>query len=65
MNYEGKITFDPEKRFGRPCIEGTRISISDILNWLGNGMSPKEITEDFPELKEEDVLLALKYASQR
>ncbi len=65
MNYTGKISIDPNKRFGRPCVQGTRIAVSDILNWLSNGMSPKEIIQEFPELREEDIFLVLKYASQR
>jgi uncharacterized protein (DUF433 family) len=44
------IGIDPEIRFGRPCIAGTRISVNDVLGWLGNGMSVAEIIGDFPEL---------------
>jgi uncharacterized protein (DUF433 family) len=65
MNYQTHIEIVPEKRFGRPCIKGTRISVYDILNWLANGMSKSEIIEDFPELDEEKINACLAYASER
>ncbi|WP_345264454.1 DUF433 domain-containing protein [Nibrella viscosa] len=46
------MSIDPEIRFGRPCITGTRISVCDVLGWLGLGMNIPEINEDFPELTE-------------
>ena len=57
------IGIDPEIRFGRPCIVGTRISIDDVLGWLGNGMSHEEIMEDFPELSEKLIQACLRYAA--
>lgn len=57
------IGMDPEVRFGRACITGTRISVDDVLGWLGNGMSHKEIIEDFPELSEELIQACLHYAA--
>ncbi|MCI1186266.1 DUF433 domain-containing protein [Hymenobacter sp. DH14] len=57
------ISVDPETRFGRPCIIGTRISVADVLGWLSNGMSHKEIIEDFPELSEELIQACLHYAA--
>lgn len=65
MDYRDYIEIIPEKRFGRPCIKGTRISVYDILNWLSNGMSKAEIIEDFPELTEEQILACLAYAAER
>ncbi len=47
------IGIDPEIRFGRPCIAGTRISVHDVLGWLKYGMSEAEIQQDFPELNSE------------
>jgi uncharacterized protein (DUF433 family) len=44
------IGIDPEIRFGRACIAGTRISVNDVRGWLGNGMSVADIIADFPEL---------------
>ena len=59
------ISVDPEIRFGKPCIKGTRITISDILQWLASGMSNKQILEDYPDLKEEHILAALGFAANR
>lgn len=59
------IGIDPEIRFGRACLIGTRISVDDVLGWLGNGMSMHDITEDFPELNENLILACLRYAADR
>lgn len=59
------ISIDPEIRFGKPCIKGTRITVSDILQWLASGMSHKEIIEDYPSLQEEHILAALSFAANR
>jgi uncharacterized protein (DUF433 family) len=64
-NFLQHINSSPEIRFGKPCIKGTRISVGDILSWLGSGMSIEEILHDFPELKKDDVLAALTYAAER
>lgn len=55
MKISKYIEIDSEKRFGKPIIKGTRISVSDVLNWLANGMTKAEIIEDFPELNEEKI----------
>jgi uncharacterized protein (DUF433 family) len=65
MNYSEHIEIIPEKRFGRPCIKGTRISVYDVLNWLANGMSKQEILEDFPELTEQQINACLSFAADR
>ncbi len=59
------IGIDPEIRFGRACLIGTRISVDDVLGWLGNGMSIGDIIEDFPELNEELIRACLRYAADR
>ncbi|MEO6218924.1 MAG: DUF433 domain-containing protein [Ginsengibacter sp.] len=59
------ISIDPEIRFGKPCIKGTRIAIADILQWLASGMSHAEILADYPLLKEEHILAALGFAANR
>lgn len=64
-NWRSRIKIDPNIRFGKPCIKGTRISVGDILAWLSQGMSHEEIVSDFPELKNDDILAALAYASRR
>lgn len=63
MNLKNYITIDPNKRFGKPIIKGTRISVANILNWLGNDMSKKEIRQNYPELSEQMINAALFYAA--
>ncbi len=65
MTYQNYISIDPEIRFGRPCITGTRISVYDVLGWLGLGMSVANIIDDFPELTEEQIRACLFYAADR
>jgi uncharacterized protein (DUF433 family) len=60
-----RITLEPGKRGGRPCIRGLRISVYDILGMLSNGMSYEEVLDDFPELDREDIMAALAYAADR
>lgn len=69
MQYQGKytniITIEPGKRGGKPCIRGMRITVGDILGWLGIGKSFEEIIDDFPELTREDIQAALLFAADR
>ena len=64
-HYADIITIDPEVRFGKPCIRGMRISVSDILGWLASGMLEVEILQDYPDLTSEDIKAALAYAADR
>ena len=59
------INIDPEIRFGRACLVGTRTSVDDVLGWLRNDMSHEEIIEDFPELSEELIQACLRYAGNK
>lgn len=65
MNAIERITLEPGKRGGRPCIRGLRISVYDVLSMMGSGMSEKEILEDFPELEPDDLRACLNFAAQR
>lgn len=65
INYRNYIEINSEKRFGKPCIKGTRISVYDVLNWLANGMSKQEIKNDFPELNENHINACLSYAANK
>lgn len=65
MDFTQYIEIVPEKRFGRPCIKGTRISVYDILNWMANGMTKNDILRDFPELKEVQINACLSFAAER
>ena len=60
-----RITLEPGKRGGRPCIRGLRISVYDVLSMLSEGMSQQEVLDDFPELTQEDILAVLSYAADR
>jgi len=59
------IEINPEIRFGKPCIKGTRIAIVDILQWLASGMTEAEIIADFPSIKKEHINAALSFAAYR
>lgn len=65
VDYTKYITIDPNKRFGRPILQGTRISVYDVLNWLANGMTKEEILNDFPELNENAINACLSFAANR
>jgi uncharacterized protein (DUF433 family) len=64
MHYTTSITINPNIRFGKPCIIGTRIAVQDILGWLAAGMNVQEICEDFPELTEASIQAALEVYSR-
>ena len=65
MNYNEFIEIRTDKRFGKPCIKGTRISVYDILKWLSNGMSKEEIIIDFDELSLEMINACLAFAADK
>ena len=65
MNYMDRITLEPEKRGGKPCIRGLRITVYDILEYLASGMTEAQILEDFPDLELEDIRAALGFAAER
>ena len=64
-DYQGRITIEPGKRGGRPCIRGVRITVYDVLEYLASGMSEEEILHDFPELTREDIKACLSFAAVR
>lgn len=59
------ITCTPGVRSGKPCVAGTRITVSDVLEVLASGMSQDEILSDFPDLRPEHIQAVLRYASER
>ncbi len=63
--YSERITIEPDKRGGKPCIRGLRITVYDILSYLAAGMTVEEVLSDFPDLTREDILAALSYAAER
>ncbi|MEW6679803.1 MAG: DUF433 domain-containing protein [bacterium] len=58
-----RITLDPDKCFGKPCIRGLRMPVASILSYLSSGMTMDEILKEWPELEREDIYQALGYAS--
>lgn len=65
MDYKERITIDPLVRSGKPCVRGTRITVSDVLDYLGGGMSIAEVLDDFPDLTAEDIQACLSFAADR
>jgi uncharacterized protein (DUF433 family) len=58
-----RVSITPGLRSGQPCIRDLRITVWDILKWLGSGASHSQIISDYPELTEEDILAALQWAA--
>ena len=65
VNYKSIIRRNPNKRFGKPCVRDTRITVYDVLGWLAAGMTFSEIISDFPELTMDDIKACLAYAADR
>ncbi len=59
------ITCTPGVRSGKACVAGTRITVSNILEYLASGMSQEEILRDFPDLLPEHIQAVLRYAAER
>ena len=59
-----RISIDPEICGGKPCIRGTRVWVSLILDFLADGMTEAEVIEDYPYLTHEDILAAIAYAAE-
>jgi uncharacterized protein (DUF433 family) len=65
VNYKTIIKRNPNKRFGKPCVRETRITVYDVLGLLAAGMTNNEIISDFPELTLEDIKACLAFAADR
>ena len=61
--YANRITIEPGKRGGKPCIRGLRITVYDVLEYMAAGMAEDQILEDFSELEAEDVRACLAFAA--
>jgi uncharacterized protein (DUF433 family) len=59
--WQSRITIEPGKRGGRPCIRCMRITVYDVLSYLAAGMTVAEILDDFPYLTAEDVQACLAF----
>lgn len=65
MDYRKIITIDPDKRSGKPCIRGTRMTVTDVLEYLAGGMTQEELLAEFPDLTVEDIRACLAFAADR
>jgi uncharacterized protein (DUF433 family) len=65
VDYHQRITIDPAIRSGKPCIRGTRITVGDVFDYLGGGMTVTEVLEDFPSLTSEDIQACFAFAADR
>ncbi len=65
MDFRKHITIEANKRGGKPCIRGMRITVYDILEYLASGMSHSDIIADFPELTEDDIKACIAFAAHR
>jgi uncharacterized protein (DUF433 family) len=63
--YQERITIEPDKRGGKPCVRGLRITVYDVLDYLASAMSEDEIPRDFPDLVSEDIRACLAFAADR
>ena len=60
-----RITIEPGKRSGQPCIRGMRITVGDVLEYLSGGMTREQLLEEFPELEPDDINACLAFAAHR
>ena len=65
MDYMSRITIEPGKRSGKPCIRGLRITVSDVLDYLASGMTEDEILAEFSDLERDDIKACLAFAADR
>ena len=61
---ENRITIEPGKRSGQPCIRGLRIMVWEVLGWLATGVREDQILADYPELEAADFPAIFDYASR-
>ncbi len=59
-----RITFNPNVCFGKPCIRGTRIWVSLILDFLADGMTIEELIKEYPQLSREDIFAAIAFGAE-
>ncbi|AFY74240.1 hypothetical protein Syn7502_02232 [Synechococcus sp. PCC 7502] len=62
-NYRDRIRINPNIRSGKPCIANTRITVSDVFDYLGGGMSVEEVLDDFPDLTFADIQACFAFAA--
>ena len=65
MDYRDYITTDPNKRGGKPCVRGLRITVYEVLEYLASDMTEAQILEDFPDLTHKDLKACVAFAADR
>ncbi len=65
MDYQEHIIIDSRIRSGKPCIKGTRITVTDVFDYLGGGMTIAEVLDDFPDLTLADIQACFAFAADR
>lgn len=65
MPFLDRILINPEIRFGKPCVRGTRITVGDVLSYLAAGTSQEQLLGEFPQLSSEDIRACLAFAAER
>lgn len=65
MNYKDYITIEPNKRGGKPCVRGLRITVYEVLEYLASEMTEDEILSDFPDLTKDDLKACIAFAADR
>jgi uncharacterized protein (DUF433 family) len=65
VDYKKIITLEADKRSGKPCIRGTRMTVTDVLEYLAGGMTQDELLAEFPDLTVEDIRACLAFAADR
>jgi uncharacterized protein (DUF433 family) len=65
MNYRDITTVEANKRGGKPCVRGLRITVYEVLEYLASEMTEAEILDDFPDLTREDLKACIAYAAER
>ena len=59
-----RITIEPDKRGGNPCVRGLRITVWDVLGWLGAGMTEEHILDEHPDLEKADFPAVYQFAAE-
>ena len=65
MGYHQIIRIEPDKRSGKPCIRGTRMTVTDVVEYLAGGITHQALLSEFPDLTEQDISACLAFAADR
>ena len=65
VDYQKLITIDPEKRSGKPCVRGLRITVDDILDCFAAGMTGQDVLDDYDYLTTDDIRACFAFAADR